>query len=314
MQRARSAGPEAVAHARALASTAGPVRIVRVEPFMCARTPILGAHTAALHGAGDAGNAHHVARVTSDEAVAVARRVGLRLMAEAEWEWLARAGGRQSWLSGTRDPLEWAQHALATSLDEHAHPLDVAGLGWGEWVDDGWHPSYRSAPATAIAWDPKIRPEVVRGGALALWPWQTGGEALLLHAAARDRAADGRHALRLAADLPERAAHLIAAQDSTSDTPKTKAAAKTRARTTKTETRKEPAKKKRSITKKPTKKATAKRADRSSTTKTKTRPPKKKPAPDIAGKPERSSKKSAPRRKSANALERSGKKRAARRS
>lgn len=201
----RSLGPEASAHARELAKLARPVRRVKVEPFLCAEGPLLASHASALGCQGDATNAHRVLRLTSEATAGLVERTGLRLLAEAEWEWLARAGGARAWLSGDEPPADWAQARLAGSIEAEAHPLGVLGWGWGEWVDDGWHASYRGAPAKAQAWEPKSRPELVRGGALDLWPWQVGGELVLCLAASRDKAGErASHAVRLAGLLPAR--------------------------------------------------------------------------------------------------------------
>ena len=90
-------------------------------------------------------------------------------------------------------------------LEAMPPPFGVCGLGWGEWVDDGWHATYRGAPKRSRAWEPKTEPEVVRAGAFELWPWQVGSEGLLLHAAARGKAREGdAYAVRFAQDLPGR--------------------------------------------------------------------------------------------------------------
>jgi hypothetical protein len=81
------------------------------------------------------------------------------------------------------------------------HPFAVEGLGWGGWVDDGWHPSYRGAPTTAAAWQPCEWPVVARGGVLALWPW-SGGELAMCHVAARHHDRTGAHCVRLVLELP----------------------------------------------------------------------------------------------------------------
>lgn len=207
VKRVKGRGAEAAAHVRELAKLARPVHTVKVAPLLCAETPLVAKHAAKLRCEGDASNAHEVLRVDSETAAAVATRTSARLLAEAEWEWIARAAGAHAWLCADEDPEAWAERTLATALDGLEHPLGIRGLGWGEWIDDGWHPSYAGAPARSIAWAPKTRPEVVRGGALALWPWQAGGEIVLCHAAARDRSGGAaRNALRLALDLPARPA------------------------------------------------------------------------------------------------------------
>lgn len=205
----RGRGAEASQHVRELAKLARPVRTVKVAPFLCAETPLLDGHRKRLACEGDAANAHRVLRVASPGAAAVAKRARMRLLAEAEWEWVARSGGARAWLSGAEDGEAWAARTVASPIHDSGDAFGVLGLGWGEWVDDGWHASYEGAPKQAIAWEPKTAPEAVRGGALELWPWQVGGELVLCHAASRDRASGasaGRtaHAVRLARDLPDR--------------------------------------------------------------------------------------------------------------
>jgi len=203
VRRVKGQGEEAVGHAKDVAHAARPMHAVRVDPFLCAETPVVAAQQAKLHCRGDAINAHGIVLCDADVAAAVARATHLRLLAEAEWEWIARAPGKAAWVSGTEAPDEWAARVIATPVAKLTHPFGILALGWGEWVDDGWHPTYKSAPARATAWTPRTRPEVVRGGALALWPWQAGGELVLCHAAARERST-GVHAVRLARDLPAR--------------------------------------------------------------------------------------------------------------
>lgn len=196
-------GPEAGEHLKALAAAARPVRKVTVTPFLLAVAPLSEMSAAALEASGDSGNPHRVVRVESPVAAAAVERSGLRLTSEAEWEWVARSPGAMPWAD--TEPEAWVEAHLATPVGKHPHPFGVQALGWGEWVDDGWHPTYKGAPAGTAAWDPKTRPETVRGGALDLWPWQVGGEVLLGHAASRDRSGDGAmHAVRLASDLPPR--------------------------------------------------------------------------------------------------------------
>lgn len=204
-RRVRGRGPEASLHVRELAKLARPVHRVKVSPFLCATAPLRAPHATKLRCDGDSGNPHGVLRVDSETASGIVAKTKLRLLAESEWEWLARAAGTRCWLSGERAPEAWAEATLASALDHDAHPFGIAGLGWGEWIDDGWHPSYEGAPNRSMSWEPATRPTVVRGGALAHWPWQVGGELVLAHAASRDRAGEAaHHAVRLALDLPAR--------------------------------------------------------------------------------------------------------------
>ena len=181
------------------------MRRVQVRPFLCAETPLLERHARLLGVEGDPGNAHGVLRVEGDAALAALGARGLRLLTEAEWEWVARAAGERAYPFTSGDADAWAEASVGTPVDRLEHPLGVLALGWGEWVDDGWHPTYRGAPATSDAWEPRTRLQLARGGALAVWPWQTGGELVLTHAAMRERAGPADvHAVRAALDLPPR--------------------------------------------------------------------------------------------------------------
>jgi formylglycine-generating enzyme required for sulfatase activity len=204
-RRVKGRGPEAAAHVRELGRLARPVHAVEVDAFLCAETPVLARHARKLGCDGDAANAHAVVRMDSETAAAVVTRSKLRLLAEAEWEWVARAAGKHAWLSGDDEPEVWAQRVIATKPAALDHPLGIVALGWGEWIDDGWHASYKGAPKRSGAWTPTSRPELVLGGVLAVWPWQVGGELVLCHAASRDRAGvDSVQAVRFACDLPPR--------------------------------------------------------------------------------------------------------------
>ncbi|WP_205876070.1 formylglycine-generating enzyme family protein [Mycobacterium camsae] len=198
-------GDEVAESVEFFAESWAPVHEVRVEAFLCAETPLLDRHAAIWSIEGDAANSHGVLRQNSWQAAETVSASGLRLPSEAEWEWIARAGGTRSWICGDEPPDEWTEWVVDGRPDQARTPFGTSAPGWGEWVDDGWHDDYVGAPPDSRAWEPTDRPVTVRGGAFACWPWQGGGEAVLLHAASRERGSDESiHAVRLAADLPPR--------------------------------------------------------------------------------------------------------------
>jgi len=178
-----------------------PAHEVDVGPFLCA--------TGFVHPDGRAESEEEDA---SDEdpcfgsaevvqLVDVIRGHHLRLLSEAEWEWIAREGGRRSWIVDVAG-------RTGMQLDDFNDPAEN---GWGirrlksdhgELVADGWHPSYAGAPSDSRAWDPDPSgsPGVLRGSHNC---WQDDAEAIMCHAAVRGSAdgADGA-AVRLARDMP----------------------------------------------------------------------------------------------------------------
>jgi formylglycine-generating enzyme required for sulfatase activity len=117
-----------------------------------------------------------------------------RLLSEAEWEYVARAGAdtRYSWgddvgkananCEGCGSQWDLQQTAPAGSFKPNAFGLyDMHGNVW-EWVEDTWHETYEGAPTDGSAWieggDPSYR--VIRGGA-----WRN--ESYLVRAALRER-------------------------------------------------------------------------------------------------------------------------------
>ncbi|MFO0609398.1 MAG: hypothetical protein U0324_39910 [Polyangiales bacterium] len=203
--RVAAASPESARHVPAFAPSLRPVRRVAVRPFLCAETPLLATHRGAFAAEGDDGNAHAVLRMACDDALAAVEAKGLRVVTEAEWEWVARAGGARAWLFDEGEAAAWAEATVQAPVTSLTHPFGVLALGWGEWVDDGWHPTYEGAPADGASWEPRVWLQTTRGGALAYWPWQGGGEMIGAHAAAREPGGlQGRHAVRAARDLPAR--------------------------------------------------------------------------------------------------------------
>ncbi len=113
-----------------------------------------------------------------------------RLLSEAEWEYVARAGARTAWYWGESESrqcqyangadrsAERRYNLYAVGCDDGAVQTSVAGKyksnGFGlhdvsgnvwEWVEDCWNEHYNGAPADGSAWTTgNCKKRVVRGG------------------------------------------------------------------------------------------------------------------------------------------------------
>jgi formylglycine-generating enzyme required for sulfatase activity len=165
-----------------------PAHRVRVSAFAIGVFPVTAGEFRCFrsrHGAADAENlpavhaSWHDARAFCDW---LTERTGrhYRLPTEAEWEYACRAGSQTLFSCGD----ELAAAAANFLYDEQGTPIGVgartpAGTyppnAFGvcdlhgnvcEWVEDAWHPHYRGAPSTGIAWTGRdnLR-RVIRGGA-----------------------------------------------------------------------------------------------------------------------------------------------------
>lgn len=192
---------------RDLSEIARPLHEVNISPFLCAFAPLnlvqgkkfaKGAEIAEI-----AESTHQVYLYDAPSAIKIAKQASGRFLTEAEWEFVARAGGVRAWLSGDDEPREYAERVMAADLlDADGHPFGICGMGWGSWVEDSWHRSYGGAPSDGSAWEPRELPELARSGGLMSYPWQMEGEALLLHATHRERVQSQRFPVLLARDLP----------------------------------------------------------------------------------------------------------------
>lgn len=187
---------------------ANPLRVVRVEPFLCGCSPLLGA-TVEASGKGVRWSVHESAEPTSGRTAAamsagdaseVLAHYGWSLLSEAQWEYLARCGGTASWAVGEGrwrivDDLRRApSYCPGEEETERAtNPWGIWGLALGEWVADEWHESYRGAPPDARPWRtaPGV-PGAIRGGGVLHSPWQDSDEAICCHAAYRGGTGRGR--------------------------------------------------------------------------------------------------------------------------
>ncbi|MEV5410900.1 hypothetical protein AB0K60_18915 [Thermopolyspora sp. NPDC052614] len=186
------------------AAAARPVRRVTVRPFLCAIRHVPWSVAAMLKPGINEDYKGSVMVPAKDTWMFRELFDGARLLSEAEWEWMAREGGRESWLSALvrRDPKK----AHGVRLDqtptavENRWGIEQLQSDAGEWVADSWHPDFVDAPEEGEAWDPEDRAGVKRG---AHTNWQADQEAITMHCAFREQAPDGVIAgVRLARDLP----------------------------------------------------------------------------------------------------------------
>jgi hypothetical protein len=133
--------------------------------------------------------------LTAKAALAAAKKAGLRLLSEAEWEWIAREGGAVQFTSvpAKDHPVVAANWGMTT---EGPNGFGIDELTHGpEWVADAWHPNYVRAPANARPWGKM--PGTYRVGHTQ---WQDMIEVVSLHAATRGQGKQAR--FRYACDLP----------------------------------------------------------------------------------------------------------------
>lgn len=185
------ADPDGIRNVRHEVGLASPVARVRVAPLLCARTHLALDVATGLVPDGDIDSAedYPLAQATADDAMRVADAVGLRLITDVEWEWMAREGGTEIWINGAARAEPNAGYS-----DEHGflRLTNRWGIGHlaseaGEWTLD---------PERIDAGDRSP----VRGG--AVWMQDPLENLTWLAGYRQRRARTDRAGIRLAADAP----------------------------------------------------------------------------------------------------------------
>ncbi|MDF1614394.1 formylglycine-generating enzyme family protein [Desulfurivibrio dismutans] len=172
-----------------------PVHLVQVAAFQLARYPVtqaqwqavMGDNPAAVSGEIFVGDHKPVVNVSWNDAqefIARLNRAGgenYRLPSEAEWEYAARAGGKEHKWAGGSDEKTLTEYAwFSANSQGRPQPVgrklpnglglhDMSGNVW-EWCEDVWHPNYEGAPADSSPrlsvepGDREARRRVMRGG------------------------------------------------------------------------------------------------------------------------------------------------------
>ncbi len=166
---------------------------VAVTPFLCAASVVYPDGRAKPSDDDDEDPWYEGA--AASKLVTTLAKLKLRLLSEAEWEYVAREGGERSWIVD-------AAGKSGFDLDRGDAPDNAWGIGrlkstHGEFVADSWHPTYKSAPADSRAWNAKAMPGVHRG---SNGSWEDEACAFGCHASWRAQGNSG--CARPARDLP----------------------------------------------------------------------------------------------------------------
>ena len=101
-----------------------------------------------------------------------------RLLSEAEWEYVARAGTTTAYHFGAEISPSQANYENDGTVEVGSYPVNAFGLhdvhgNVCEWVEDCWHNNYNGAPSDGSAWTSNCDAarRVLRGGSWIYFPW-----------------------------------------------------------------------------------------------------------------------------------------------
>lgn len=201
-------------------NTMRPVHAVTVHPFLITRFPVLES-VACKHIQLDPDVFRPDFKNDEEDEVpiyllreeleALQAELPFNLPSEAQWEYACRGGTTTLFYFGDSFPDEVTldtQVLLSIFNDEDrntraANPFGLVGLHIGEWCADSFRDDYSAASDSDLPISDGP-PYVVRGGAAALWPWQSGDEWVLCASAMRYSSAileDGTCGARLVRPL-----------------------------------------------------------------------------------------------------------------
>lgn len=172
-----------------------PPHEIEVRPFLAARHLLSPDHVENLSEGRFEGRFCHA--LGREDARELARSLGFRLLSEAEWEWLARDGGKESFTLGAAERLDEIR-GDSTKLTSRFGVFDLFEC---QWMEDDYHASYADAPTDSTPWYGGDPVGVARGGSMPEYvdgPEQVPG----LLAAMRSNGTVRTARVRLALPLP----------------------------------------------------------------------------------------------------------------
>ena len=134
---------------------ASPVRTMTVTPFLCAVEPMENEDLEALMERELEERGFELQEVRN-----AVHNLGFRLPSEAEFEWLAREGGKYSTILNIGPNYE----KLGGKAEKELHRFGIQGMYYSQWVEDDWHKDYTGAPTTSTPWMDGDTIGVLRGG------------------------------------------------------------------------------------------------------------------------------------------------------